>query len=142
MKVVSVLRVLVGTLLLFSAAGCTENNATAAPLWTNYAAAQQALANDNFEQAKTALTALAAESTGDLQKQIQTAAAAADIDGMRMAFRSASDTLIQNGVPAEYAVAFCPMYKGGASWVQKKGPIVNPYTGESMPGCGSFKSKS
>ena len=54
----------------------------------------------------------------------------------------AKKILIKNGVPPEYAVAFCPMYKGGASWVQKKGPIVNPYTGKSMPGCGTFKSKS
>ena len=142
MKVVYVLRALICTLLLIYTAGCSQNNEKPAPLWTSYGTAQQALANDNFEEAKSALMALATESTGEFQKQIETAASAADIDAMRMAFRSASDTLIQNGVPPEYAVAFCPMYKGGASWVQKKGPIVNPYTGKSMPGCGSFKSKS
>jgi len=142
MKVVPVLRAAICTLLLIYIAGCSHNNPTATPLSENYSTAQQALAEDNFEKAKISLTALAAESTGDFQKEIQTAASAPDIDSMRMAFRSASDVLIKNGVPPEYAVAFCPMYKGGASWVQKKGPIVNPYTGKSMPGCGSFKSKS
>jgi hypothetical protein len=142
MKVVHVLSAAFCAIFLVFAAGCSQNNVKAAPLSPNYSAAQEALANDNFDQAKSALTALAAESTGDFQKEIQTAASAADIEGMRIAFRTASDILIQNGVPPEYAVAFCPMYKGGSSWVQKKGPIVNPYTGKSMPGCGSFKSKS
>jgi hypothetical protein len=142
MKVVYVLRAALCAIFLICAAGCSQNNVKAVPLSPNYGAAQEALATDNFEQAKTALMALAGESSGEFQKAVQAAASAADIDSMRMAFRSASDILIQNGVPPEYAVAFCPMYKGGASWVQKKGPIVNPYTGKSMPGCGSFKSKS
>jgi len=119
--------------------GCSPDAAKAAALSPNYSAAQEALAVDDFEKAKVALTALAGESTGDFQKEIQTAATAADIESMRLAFRSASDILIKNGVPAQYAVAYCPMYKGGASWVQKKGSIVNPYTGKSMPGCGVFK---
>ena len=124
-------------LLIF--VGCTPNAAKAAALSPNYSAAQEALAVDDFEKAKVALTALAGESTGDFQKEIQTAATAADIESMRMAFRTASDILIKNGVPAQYAVAYCPMYKGGSSWLQKKGSIVNPYTGKSMPGCGVFK---
>jgi len=142
MKVIPVLRAAICTLLLIYAVGCSQNNAKATPLSENYGGAQQALADDNFEKAKTSLNALAAESSGDFQKEIQTAASAPDIDSMRMAFRSASDILIKNGVPPEYVVAFCPMYKGGASWVQKKGPIVNPYTGKSMPGCGTLKTKS
>jgi hypothetical protein len=125
--------------LLISASACATNTVKAAPLSLNYTAAQEALAVDDFDKAKVALTALEAESTGDFQKEIQTAATAPDIDSMRMAFRSASDILIKNGVPAQYAVAYCPMYKGGSSWVQKKGSIVNPYTGKSMPGCGVFK---
>src|SRR5205085_4519385 len=124
---------------LVSLAACKESAVKAAPLSANYVAAQEALALDNFDQAKTALIALAAESSGDFQKEAQAAASAPDIDSMRMAFRSASDILIKNGVPAEYAVAYCPMYKGGSTWVQKKGAIVNPYTGKSMPGCGAFK---
>ena len=125
--------------LLWIAAGCSSSSVKAAPLSPNYTAAQQALAVDDYDKAKVALTALAAESTGDFQKEVQTAASASDIDSMRMAFRSASDILIKSGVPAQYAVAYCPMYKGGSTWVQKKGAIVNPYTGKSMPGCGVFK---
>ena len=126
-------------LLMISASGCSTNSVKAAPLSPNYTAAQEALAVDDYDKAKVALTALAAESTGDFQKETQAAAAAPDIDSMRMAFRSASDILIKSGVPAQYAVAYCPMYKGGSSWLQKKGSIVNPYTGKSMPGCGVFK---
>ena len=125
--------------LLIATTGCTPNSAKAAPLSPNYTAAQEALAVDDYDKAKVALTALAAESIGDFQKETQAAASAQDIDSMRMAFRSASDILIKSGVPAQYAVAYCPMYKGGSSWVQKKGSIVNPYTGKSMPGCGVFK---
>jgi hypothetical protein len=126
-------------LLMISVSGCSTNSVKAAPLSPNYTAAQEALAVDDYDKAKVALTALAAESTGDFQKEAQTAASAPDIDSMRMAFRSASDILIKSGVPAQYAVAYCPMYKGGSTWVQKKGSIVNPYTGKSMPGCGVFK---
>ena len=125
-------------LLLFAFA-CTSNSAKTPPLSANYTTAQEALAVDDYDSAKVALNALAAESSGDFQAEVQKAATAADIESMRMAFRSASDILIKNGVPAQYAVAYCPMYKGGASWIQKKGSIVNPYTGKSMPGCGVFK---
>jgi len=125
--------------LLVATSGCSSNSVKAAPLSPNYTAAQEALAADDYDKAKVALTALAAESTGDFQKETQVAASAPDIDSMRMAFRSASEILIKNGVPAQYAVAYCPMYKGGSSWVQKKGSIVNPHTRKSMPGCGLFK---
>jgi len=141
MKLAAVLPSLIlGTILVF-VAGCSPSTVKAAPLSANYVAAQEALSADNFDQAKTALSALAAESTGDFHKEIIAAASAADIDSMRVAFRSASDVLIKNGVPAEYAVAYCPMYKGGASWIQKKGPIDNPYMGQKMLTCGEFKQK-
>ena len=139
MKFASVYMGLVCAGLLILMPGCSPNTAKAAPLSPNYAAAQEALAVDDFDKAKTALTALAAESTGDFQKEAQAASIAPDIESMRIAFRNASDILIKNGVPAQYAVAYCPMYKGGSSWIQKKGSIVNPYTGKSMPGCGVFK---
>ena len=104
MKVVPVWRTAMCTLLLIFAAGCTPDNSKATPVSVNYSVAQKALAEDNFGEAKTALAALAAETTGDFQKEIQIAASATDIDSMRVAFRSASDVLIKNGVPPEYAV--------------------------------------
>ena len=139
MRFAGIFTALLCTVMLISLSGCGTKTAGAAPLSPNYTAAQNALAADNFGDAKKALKALAAESSGDFQRATDEAASAADIDTMRTAFRSASDILIKNGVPAEYAVAYCPMYKGGSSWVQKKGDIVNPYTGKSMPGCGVFK---
>src|SRR5512144_1961809 len=75
--------------------GCSTSSVKAAPLSPNYTAAQEALAVDDYDKAKTALSALAAESTGDFQKEIQSAASAPDIDSMRMSFRSASDILIK-----------------------------------------------
>ena len=34
--------------------------------------------------------------------------------------------------PDDYAVAFCPMYKNGSKWIQKReAPIANPYLGKS-----------
>jgi hypothetical protein len=139
MRFTRLIAAIVCTAILLSLSGCGPRAVSAAPLSPNYTDAQNALAADNFGDAKKALKALAAESTGDFQRADDEAASAPDIDSMRTAFRSASDILIKNGVPAEYAVAYCPMYKGGSSWVQKKGDIVNPYTGKSMPGCGVFK---
>ena len=140
MKLETLIAGMICAAFVIGLAACAQNTVKAAPLSPNYIAAQEALSADNYEQAKAALTALAAESSGDFQKEAKAAAAAPDIDSMRMAFRSASDVLIKNGVPAEYAVAFCPMYKGGASWIQRKGTIANPYTGSSMLTCGSFKN--
>ena len=34
-------------------------------------------------------------------------------------------------------IAFCPMVN--KPWLQKDGPILNPYYGTEMPTCGSFK---
>ncbi|HLQ77859.1 MAG TPA: hypothetical protein VK210_10915 [Terriglobia bacterium] len=141
MKRTAALQALIFMTIATFLAGCSQGSVKAAPLSPNYVAAQEALAADNFDQAKTALTALADESTGAYQKEVQAAASAADIDAMRMAFRWASDTLIKSGVPAEYAVAYCPMYKGGASWLQKKGAIRNPFMGSKMLTCGEFKQK-
>ena len=42
-------------------------------------------------------------------------------------------------LPKDYAVAFCPMYKGGSKWVQKKGTLANPYFGKTMLTCGTFE---
>ena len=71
--------------------------------------------------------------------------------GIRVAGRYGPDRLIGNyyrasinipepcfQLPADYAVAFCPMYKGGSKWVQKKETLANPYYGKTMQTCGSF----
>lgn len=120
------------------ASQASQRPASPTVLSMNYIAAASALADDDFERAKASLTALAAESTGELQTLAQTCANAGDIAAMRESFKGLSTFATGMELPKDYAVAFCPMYKGGAKWVQKKDKLVNPYFGKSMLTCGSF----
>jgi hypothetical protein len=111
-------------------------------LTQNYMDAAQALYADDFDKAKGLLAAFAGESSGEVKTLAQAAADAADLPSMRSTFRELSELAAKMELPAEYAVAYCPMYKSGmrAHWVQKKGPLTNPYFGKSdaMAGCGTF----
>ncbi|HZI51648.1 MAG TPA: hypothetical protein VFE29_07485 [Terriglobia bacterium] len=109
-------------------------------LSTHYVDAAAALAADNFDKAKASLTALAKESTGELKTLAQTAADTGDIAAMRDAFKAVSNVATTMELPPDHAVAFCPMYKGGAKWVQKKDELANPYYGSAstMASCGNF----
>lgn len=116
----------------------TSEKPAATTLSMNYMDAAAALADDNFERAKASLTALAMESTGELQKLAQACANSADIAAMRESFKALSTFAAGMELPKDYAVAFCPMYQGGAKWVQKKDKIANPYFGKTMLTCGNF----
>ena len=107
-------------------------------LSTHYMDAAAALAADDLEKAKVALTALANESTGEMKTLAQAAAATGDIAATRDAFKALSKVATAMELPPDYAVAFCPMYKGGAKWVQKKDKLANPYYGKAMLTCGNF----
>jgi hypothetical protein len=109
-----------------------------ATLSSNYIDAAAALAADDMEKAKASLTALAKESTGEVQKLAQSAADTGDIAAMRERFKALSAVATAMPLPEGYAVAFCPMYKGGSKWVQKKDAIHNPYFGKAMQTCGTF----
>jgi hypothetical protein len=104
----------------------------------NYIDAAAALAADDMEKAKASLTAFAKESTGEVQKLAQAAADTGDIAAMRERFKALSAVVTTMELPDGYSVAFCPMYKGGSKWVQKKDSIHNPYYGKTMQTCGSF----
>jgi hypothetical protein len=104
----------------------------------NYINAAAALAADDLAKAKASLAALAKESTGELQTLAHAAAGAADMAEMRDRFKALSALATTMELPEDYAVAFCPMFKGGAKWVQKKDKIANPYFGSAMMDCGSF----
>jgi len=106
----------------------------------NYMHASSALAMDDFERARQFLISLATESTGDLKIQAQAAAGAPDIKAMRVSFKTLTEEVaVHMSYPDDYAVAFCPMYKDGSKWIQKReAPIANPYLGKSVPPCGSF----
>ncbi|HET9941732.1 MAG TPA: hypothetical protein VFR05_00240, partial [Terriglobia bacterium] len=144
------------TALIFSLlAACTPSNDTSAPekpapevtaapapsskvLSTHYVDAATALAADDFAKAKASLTSLAKESTGELQTLAQAAANTPDIAAMRDAFKALSNVATTMELPPDHAVAFCPMFKGGAKWVQKKDKLANPYFGNEMLTCGNF----
>lgn len=111
---------------------------TPTTLSMNYIDAATALAADDFDKAKASLTAFAKESTGDIKALAQTAADTGDIAAMRAAFKPLSVAATSMELPDGYAVAFCPMYKGGSKWVQKKDKIANPYFGKTMQTCGNF----
>ena len=144
-----------GTLAMLATLGCAPKNdlpaseapptaasgaaAPAAPapdgvLPLSYMDAAAALSVDDFDKAKVSLTALAKESTGEMQ----TKAKAANIAAMRQSFKELSAIAVQMQLPADYAVAFCPMYKNGSKWVQKKEALANPYYGKTMQTCGTF----
>jgi hypothetical protein len=109
--------------------------------FAHYVKAQEALAADNFADAKKALTDLSAAVKGDFKALVDKAANAADIAAMRKAFKPLSAMVAKKGAPEGYGVAYCPMADNntGGYWVQKKGDIANPYFGSSMLRCGSFK---
>lgn len=105
-----------------------------------YVAAADALAADDYAKAKAALTDLAKESQGEVKARAQAAANAADIAGMRKAFKPLSEAVSTMAMPQGYAVAFCPMFEKGAPWVQKRdAKIANPYFGKAMLTCGEFR---
>lgn len=119
--------------------------ATPAPdgvLPMHYIDAAAALAADDFEKAKASLTALAKETSGELQAKAQAAADTGQIAAMRDAFKALSAIAVRMQLPPDHSVAYCPMFKAGAKWVQKKDKLANPYYGKgsAMASCGNFES--
>ena len=113
-------------------------------LLEQYLIAHDALARDQLYDAQTALGALsafAAYTDGDLEKNVGEAIWATDIKTARVSFELISEELIKTELPDGYGVAYCPMafdYKG-ARWIQAEGDIRNPYYGASMLHCGAFE---
>ena len=101
-----------------------------------YVRAQEALAADDIEGARSALAALIAIADDVVGPLAETAAGAGDIEAMRSAFKPLSELLAGMDLPAGYARAYCPMYDGGSNWVQIDGPVRNPYYGSMMLTCG------
>lgn len=108
-------------------------------LSVHYMDAATALADDDLDKAKASLSALAKESTGEMKALAQAAADTGDIAATRERFKALSVVATGMELPADYAVAYCPMYKGISKWVQKKkDTLANPYYGKAMLTCGSF----
>ena len=101
-----------------------------------YVAAQEALAADSFDDARTALETLAPLADATTQPLVRSAAAAEDLETMRARFKPLSEYLAALELPQGFARAYCPMYDGGSNWVQRDGPVRNPYFGSTMLTCG------
>jgi hypothetical protein len=106
-------------------------------VFKHYVSAQEALAGDSFNKAKSSLELLAKNSEGELKKLSETALKAGDLNALRQAFKPLSELMAKTELPAGLAVAYCPMAK--AHWVQVNGKVANPYYGASMLRCGTIK---
>jgi hypothetical protein len=105
-----------------------------------YIAAQEALASDDYNVAKRALARLTTAVREPAVARLATSAAtAASLETMRAAFKPLSEAIVRLPWPAEYQPMYCPMFEGnaGATWVQKAGPVTNPYYGKAMLRCGN-----
>ncbi|NIM11266.1 MAG: DUF3347 domain-containing protein [Candidatus Aminicenantes bacterium] len=102
-----------------------------------YVAAQEALAADNYAEAKRSLEHLAKHSKGELKSLLESVLKAGDLNALRHAFKPLSEHIAKAELPAGLAVAYCPMAK--AHWVQKNGKVANPYYGSEMLRCGAIK---
>lgn len=131
--------------VLFVLAGCAARTPSlqtpAAPAGLDiqlaeYVEVQEALAADNFEEAKTQLEEFAHVTDSATRALALHALEAGDIEVMRAGFKPLSETLAARELPQGFARAYCPMYDHGAPWVQRDGPVRNPYYGSVMLTCG------
>ena len=113
-------------------------------------AIQAALAKDSLDGVQANAAAIEDQATKLGAPAAKLAAAAKELKGAtklgdaRTAFGKVSDALVayidaqKLSLDSGHArIAYCPMI--GKPWVQKDGPIQNPYYGSEMPTCGSFK---
>ena len=108
-----------------------------------------ALAHDKLDNVATNAASIDLEATSLGKPAAKVANAAKDmlkankIADVREAFGKLNEALVayldaQKRAPgAGLKVAMCPMVN--KPWIQKDGPIHNPYYGSEMLGCGSFK---
>ena len=101
-----------------------------------YVKVQEALAADNFTEAQTQLEEFARVTDSATQALALRALEAGDIEAMRAGFKPLSESLAAVELPQGFARAYCPMYDNGAPWVQRDGPVRNPYYGAVMLTCG------
>ena len=101
-----------------------------------YVEVQEALAADDFETAMTQLEEFARVTDETTRALALQALEAENIEALRTRFKPLSESLAVQALPQGYARAYCPMYDKGSSWVQRDGPVRNPYYGAVMLTCG------
>ena len=132
----TLLPVIVATLALFSPLQAASTN----PLLDAAAQVSEALASDNFPEAKADASKLAAAATAahdsNIAQSATKVAAATSLEQARNAYKSvgAQTADLAHGVSG-YTVFSCGM--ADAKWVQKGTAVHNPYFGKAMLGCGA-----
>ena len=127
--------------VLTTAAAVAEGPAQSEPAdfatqLNEYVDVQEALAADDFETAMAQLEEFA-DITDEATRALAVhAIEAGDIEEMRARFKPLSESLAQQALPQGFARAYCPMYDNGSAWVQRDGPVRNPYYGAFMLTCG------
>ena len=101
-----------------------------------YVEVQEALAADDFDEARAQLEEFARITDSATQALAARALEAPDIATLRVDFKPLSESLVAQDLPQGFARAYCPMCDNGASWVQRDGPVRNPYYGSTMLTCG------
>lgn len=110
------------------------------PVFDAYIDLQTALAADSADTARLAAARLAEQATGSIGGLAELIAVSADIEQQRSVFVKLSEVMIEEGtLPEGYMQVHCPMVDedGGADWLQRAGPIRNPYFGSDMLSCGA-----
>lgn len=105
-----------------------------------YIDGQQALTRDDLGAATRAFTRLAGAVGEPAVSRLAAAAGKGpDLASVRASFKPLSEALVRLPWPREYQPMFCPMFddNSGATWVQKAGPVTNPYYGRAMLRCGT-----
>ncbi|MEE2791625.1 MAG: hypothetical protein VX453_08345 [Acidobacteriota bacterium] len=101
-----------------------------------YVEVQEALAADDFETAMAQLEEFARITDTTTQALALSALEANDIENLRARFKPLSESLVDQTLPQGFARAYCPMYDSGSPWIQRDGPVRNPYYGAFMLTCG------
>ena len=101
-----------------------------------YVEVQEALAADDFETAMTELAEFASATDEATRVLAERALEAEEIEALRALFKPLSESLTAQTLPQGFARAYCPMYDNGSAWVQRDGPVRNPYYGAFMLTCG------
>ena len=101
-----------------------------------YVEVQEALAADDFETAMAELEEFARITDEATRALALGALESAGIEELRARFKPLSESLAEQALPRGFARAYCPMYEDGSAWVQRDGPVRNPYYGAFMLTCG------
>jgi Cu(I)/Ag(I) efflux system membrane fusion protein len=113
------------------------------PTFKHYFAIQEALVNDQFDEANEAAKEMAnTETTSkELKEILETFALATDLKSQRKTFDLIAQQIIltaKETAPEDFYVMRCPMAVDNqpADWLQRDKKIRNPYMGQAMLSCG------